>query len=137
MSALSAVLSGSLSVTPPTTSTVESGSVSSRGPKIGLNLRAANANPKNEQSNQCVTTVAGFQDLPFPSNLLGRVLCIKMTSSSTSPIAVRTTQEITGVNTITNVHGILLLEFGAADRLTKVEVSGVATFQWVVFGDNA
>lgn len=137
MSSLAASLSGSLAVTPPSTSTVEAGTSRSTGPKIGLNLRGANANPSNEQSNQCVTTVAGFQDLPFPANLLGRVLCIKMTSDSGDPIDVRTTQEVTGVNTITNVHGILLLEFGIADRLTKVEVSGAAKFEWVVFGDNS
>ena len=135
MSSLSASLSGTLVVGPPSTGTVEQNR--SSGCSFGIGLRGTSASPANEISQQCVTTVAGFQNLPFPSNLRGRVLYLRMTDDSRDPIQVRITQEATGATTIANVLGVLLMEFEASDRLTLVEVSGAAKFEWACFGDNA
>lgn len=134
MSNLSATLSGTLQVTPAATATVDE--QKSSGCSYGLSLRDANKAPQGEISQQLAKTTGGsFVALPFPANLSARVLYIRMRTSD--PMAVRITQETTGLTTIANVLGILLLEFLDSDRVTLVEVDGTAEFEWAAFGDQA
>ena len=136
MSSLSATVTGTLQLQPTPAATVDA--ARSSGCTFGLSLRALNAAPVNEQSNQCVTTVAGaFVALPFPTNLRARVLYIRMTEDSAEKIQVRITQEITGTTVIAGFLGMMLTEFAADDRVTLVEVDGNAKFEWAAFGDNA
>ena len=136
MSSLSATVTGTLQLQPTPAATVDA--ARSGGCTYGLSLRGVNGAPVNEQSNQCVTTVSGaFVALPFPTNLRGRVLYIRMTEDSNVKIQVRLTQEITGTTVIAGFHGMMLMEFAIDDRLTLVEVDGDAKFEWAAFGDNS
>ncbi len=132
MADLQAVLSGSLTLKPSPASPPKA--AASTGCNFGLSLRTENEAPKAEISMSSHTIAgAGFVVVPFPANLRARVLYLRLINGIA--IDVQLTRVVTAVETISQLKGLLVLEFLPDDELTAFSVQGdTAEFEWAAFG---
>lgn len=133
MADLQAVVQGSLTIKPTPSSPPKRAATT--GCNFGISLRDGSGAGETEISQTCrEISGAGYQSLA--SGQFAHVLYIR--SINRTPIDVRITREVSAQETISQVHGMVLLEFSADDRLTALEVQGDgAQIEWALFGSNS
>lgn len=134
MADLQAAVTGTLAIKPAPQSPPQHAST---GCHFGFRLRSDSEAPAGEISQACHTVSgAGFQDLPFPSNLRARVLYLRVLNNTAADI--RLTRVTAAQHTIPQIRGAVLLEFMSDDEVTAVEVQGDGVqIEWAAFGPNA
>ena len=131
MSDLQAIVQGSLTIKPTPSSPPKRAATT--GCNFGISLRDGNGAGATEISQTC-RTLAGAGYISLASGQLAGVLYIR--SINRVPIDVRISRVVSAQETISQVHGMVLLEFSDDDRLTDLEVQGDgAQFEWALFGN--
>lgn len=107
------------------------------GSSFSLGLITANlaADEQIGQKLAQVDSALAYQALPYPANLLGRVLYLRGLGERDQWL-VRVTYVTTGL-VVQPLQGTLLLEAPDGDEITAVEVQGVGEISWQVWGPLA
>lgn len=108
----------------------------SPGASFGLSIRDTTQAPTllQSQSGARVVSPSSPAALPFPSNLRGRFLYVRVQLGGTALVTV--TFATQGARVIPT-NGLLCIEVGEDEQITAVSVQGTVDFEWCVFGTSS
>lgn len=106
--------------------------VGSNGCQFGFQSRTVAAFTKENSSGTGTVDSASYIDVPIDADMLGLVLQIQVDPTAAA-IDIRITSLVVGTQEVTQVT-MFIIEKTTTQAITKVEVKGTSSFQWVLAG---